>query len=266
MLYNKINYTADISYLSNIFIYEYDISKCNINVLYTKGVIDKSTYDYLYNAERMTRQVYVGKLIRDNHSINDVLKAGIIEAKQMLFEQNGINDCDVLSIKNDAVFIINKRLNVTKFGIIEFALKHLYTAYYKIKNMEYYYYYNNITKEEWLDIKGISNSVLPYHEKHFFQLLKDIFYTIQTSGIEVAVRLLKDAYMDYITMIMPIEYYREFNIESRYHLKFSTRTGTGYYTMIASDEIKDSIDASYNASILLELQKILTSMYFNKNR
>lgn len=266
MLYNKINYTANISYLSNTFIYEYDISKCNINVLYTKGVINKSTYDYLYDSERMVRQVYVGKLIRDNPSINDVLKAGIIEAKQMLFEQNAIDDRDVLSIKNDAVFIINKRLGITKFGLIEFALKHVYTAYYKIKNMEYYYYYNSMTKEECLDIKGISDSVLPYHEKHFFQLLKDVFYTVQTSGIEVAVRLLKDAYMDYITLTMPIEYYREFNIESQYHLKFNTRTGAGFCTTIVTDEIKDMIDISHNASILLEIQKILISMYFNKNR
>ena len=34
MLYNEINYTSDISYLNNVFIYEYDISKANINVLY----------------------------------------------------------------------------------------------------------------------------------------------------------------------------------------------------------------------------------------
>ena len=91
MLWENINYLAEISYLPNTLIYEYDISKANINVLYSKGVIDKKTYDYLYNAERMTRQVYVGKLQRDK-AIVDILKAGIIEAKKILFEANDIKD------------------------------------------------------------------------------------------------------------------------------------------------------------------------------
>ena len=36
-IYDNINYSSDISYLTNTFIYEYDISKANINILYTKG-------------------------------------------------------------------------------------------------------------------------------------------------------------------------------------------------------------------------------------
>ena len=100
MIYDKVNYTSDISYLANTIIYEYDISKANINVLYSKGAIDKQTYDYLYNANRMIRQVYIGKLQRDDKNIVSILKQGIIEAKKMLFEANNIEDYEVLSIKN----------------------------------------------------------------------------------------------------------------------------------------------------------------------
>ena len=65
----------------------------------------------------MTRQVYVGKLQRDK-AIVDILKAGIIEAKKILFEANDIKDYEVLSIKNDAVFIINRNLiNTASFFI-----------------------------------------------------------------------------------------------------------------------------------------------------
>ena len=79
MLYEKTNYTADISYLTNVFITEYDISKCNINVLYKYKAIDEQTYQYLYQAERMVRQVYVGKLQRESKEIVQILKDGIIE-------------------------------------------------------------------------------------------------------------------------------------------------------------------------------------------
>ena len=74
-LWENINYTSEISYLNNIFIYELDIQKANINILYSKGVIDKETYDFLYNSERMVRQVYIGKLQKDTTVVN-VLKQG----------------------------------------------------------------------------------------------------------------------------------------------------------------------------------------------
>ena len=45
--------------------YEYDIRKCNISVLRTLNIIDDDTYKRLYDAPRMERQVFVGKMMRD---------------------------------------------------------------------------------------------------------------------------------------------------------------------------------------------------------
>lgn len=265
MLYDKVNYTADISYLNNVFITEYDISKCNINVLYTKNIIDKQTYDYLYNAERMVRQVYIGKLSKNKY-ISDALKEGIIEAKKIFFESNNIQDRDVLSIKNDAVYIINKRLKYTKFNLIEFKPKNVYTSFYKFRNMEIYYYYNNMNKNEYIHIKGISDEKIKLHENYFLQLLKDVFYSIQIDGPEVALRMLKDFYLDYIQMNLPIEYYRKFDIYSDYHFKYKTSLNTGFAAMDMLDKDKYLLDITYNASILLQLQRYIISMYFSKNK
>ena len=159
MLYNEINYTSDISYLNNVFIYEYDISKANINVLYSKGAIDKNTYDYLYAANRDIRQVYIGKLQKENKEIVNILKAGIIEAKKCLFEANNIQDYEVLSIKNDAVFIINRQLQNTQFGLINFKCKNKYTSFYKFNNLEVYYFYDSFSKNEVIEVKGISETM-----------------------------------------------------------------------------------------------------------
>ena len=262
MLYDKVNYTAGISYLSNVFIYEYDISKANINVLFMKNVIDKHTYDYLYEAPRMVRQVYVGKLCRDT-SISEILKAGIIEAKKMFFEANNIQDRDVLSIKNDAVFIIGKRVQYTEFGLIKFVAKNVYTSFYKLANMEFYYYYSNATKEEYLDIKGISDKNLQYHEGFFLQIIKDLFYSIQVNGPEISMRMLKDVYNEYISLQLPVECYRQFNTQSEYHFKFKCGT-TGYGINNASEAHKQMLDITFNISILMEIQRILVSQYFNK--
>jgi len=266
MLWDKVNYTADISYLTNIFITEYDISKCNINVLYTKGIIDKSTYDYLYKAERMVRQTFVGKLQKDNPKIARALKDGIIEAKKILFEANGIEDRDVLSIKNDAVFLINKKPKITKFGLIEFLPKGLYTSFFKFRGIEVYYYYNNVNKMEYIEVKGISEENLAKHEGYFLQLLKDVFYSIQINGPEISLRMIKDFYMDYITKKLPIEYYRKFDTGSNYHYICNTMINTGFEAEYVSEQYKDVIDISYNLDILTQLQRYVVSMYFNKNR
>lgn len=265
MLYDKVNYTSDISYLNNVFIYEYDISKANINVLYSKGAIDKDTYNYLYTAHRDIRQVYIGKLQGENKEIVDILKAGIIEAKKNLFEANNIQDYEVLSIKNDAVFIINRMLRTTQFGLIDFKCKNRYTSFYKLNNLEAYYYYDSFTKSEELEIKGISDDKLILHENYMFQLLKDIFYTAQTVNIEMAMRMLKDFYLEYITLKLPIEYYRPFNSDSIFHYKFKTISGAGYSTDMEPVCV-EALDITYNVSILMEIQKILASMYFTKHK
>ncbi len=264
MLYDKINYSANINYLNNTLIYEYDISKANINVLYSKCAIDKPTYDYLYNANRMIRQKYIGKLQQQNPELIKILKDGIIEAKEMLFKSNNIQDHEVLSIKNDAVFIINRRLLNTKFGLIEFKEKSQFTSFYKFDNLEVYYYYNSYSKMENIEVKGISDEKLKLHENGMLQFLKDIFYTLQTSGVEIAMRMLKDFYLEYITMKLPFDHYRKFNSDSTYHLKYNPASHTGFDAEFLPDNCINSIDISYNISILLELQKILSSIYFSK--
>lgn len=263
MLYDKVNYTADISYLTNVFIYEYDISKANINILYSNGIINKEIYDFLYSAERMQRQVYVGKLCKDVN-VSNILKAGIIEAKKMLFEANNIEDRDVLSIKNDAVFIINRKLFNTKFGMINFMQKNEYTSFYKIGHLEFYYYYSNFSKKEYIDIKGISNEKISLHEGYFLQILKDLFYSIQTNGPEISLEMIKDIYNEYISLSLPVENYRNFDVKSMYHMNIFVNNNTGYYSDIILESQKSMLDITTNLKILLEIQKIIISIYFTK--
>lgn len=261
MLYNNINYTADINYLTNTFIREYDISKANINILFSKGMINKSTYDYLYNSERMIRQVYIGKLQREKQYA-DAIKDGIIEAKKLLFENNNIKDYEVLSIKNDAVYIIGRQLFNTDFGLIKFLSKNQYTSYFKIHNLEIYYYYNAVNKEEKIDVKGINDDKIKLHENFMLSFIKDVFYILQVSNISNAINMVRDFYNDYITYKLPVEYYRMFNNSSNYHYKASPFINTGFESITVSEANKTSLDISNNLSIIVEIQKILMSMSF----
>ena len=261
LLCDRENYTADISYLNNVFITEYDISKANISILRSMNVIDQGTYNWLYRAERMKRQIYVGNLAK-NKEIAHKLTEGFRAARHLLFQANNILDREVLSIKKDAIFVINRKLQNTEFGLIHFVPKNTYTGFYKLNNMEIYYYYNKITEEEVIEVKGINNDRLKLHEGYFLQLLKDIFYTLQVNGPEVALRMLKDYYISFITRQLPMEHYRRFGGDNSYH----TTNAFDIVLDTTNTAFKDIVDINYNAVVLMELQKIIVDIYFTKHR
>ena len=80
-LYYNPNYT----YLINQFITEYDIRKANINVLFAKKIITAEEYGKLFVADREYRQIWIGNLLKRKQGASEILKRGIIEAKEKLF-------------------------------------------------------------------------------------------------------------------------------------------------------------------------------------
>ena len=263
-LFQKINYTANIDYLVSNYIREYDLSKANINILLRNGVINKADYDYYASLDRMTRQRIIGIMIRDVEGVGEILKAGIIEAKKEFFDANDISDHEVLSIKNDAVYLINKVAKYTEFGNIEFKEKNLYTSYFKILKKEYYYYFNSITGEEKLDIKGITDDRLVLHKDYFMEFLLVVFNTLETSSIDEALEIIQTFYNRYINLELDLEYYREFNPESLYNLKPISRYKQ-YKVLAISKDQKDMLDISHNQKLIMELYKIVSSIYFQKH-
>ena len=254
---------ARISYLCNTYIYELDIQKANINILYRQGILTENTYQRLLVMERLPRQVYIGKLQKDV-KITKALQEGIKEAKRMFFEANSIQDRDVLTIKNDAVFIIGYCPKILDFDNIHFIPKNIYTGFYQIGILELYYFYDSIKNLEYLHVKGIADDKLALHKGYFLQFLKDLFSIIQGGDIVTAIRVLKSFYLQYITRELPIGYYRRFDTSSDYRYLVRTSIGTGFAIETAGEDQKQYIDISTNLNVLIELQKIVSNIYFNK--
>ena len=253
------NYNSDYNLILNSFIREYDISKANINALYQRGVISKSQYDNLYNTDKQTREKTIGLMIRKDQNIYKEIQNGIIDAKRDLIISNGIEPEDIVSIKNDAVFIKNQKLEHTKFGMMDFKLKNIYTLFIKINKYEFYYYYNSYNNEERLDIKGINDDKLKIHKDYFMDFLLALFNTLQIDGIIKAVNMLKNFSIMYINRKLNINYYRKFNSESNFDLQYYNNTWSSIYV----SDIK-LIDIRFNYEILRDLYGVLISYYFKK--
>lgn len=252
------NYNSSYNFI-NGFIREYDLSKANINALYERGVIDKALYDNLYKSDKDIREKHVGLMIRENQNIYKEIQTGIINAKRNLIISNNIDAEDIVSIKNDAVFVLNKKLDNTKFGLMDFKLKNTYTMFIKINRYEFYYYFNSFNQEEKLDVKGIGDDKLVLHKNHFMDFLLALFNTLQVQGIIEAVNILQGFSLAYINRQLEVNYYRKFNSESDFDL---LNQGMLWRSTHASDV--NTVDIRYNYEIIRDLYSILLSFYFKK--
>jgi len=260
-LYNQIVYNSPIPFLISQFIREYDIEKANINILYKYKVITKEQYDYLYKCPRMERQITIGNLERKNKEITEIKKKGITEAKKLFFESNDISDNEVLSIKNDAIFLINKVATITRFDNINFVNKNVYTSFYRLNNnkIEAYYLYDRIKDIEKIDIKGISKEKVDLHREFFIDFLLTVFQTSELESIEDTIKLISSFNQIYLNLDLDVEYYRNFDEMSKYMIAMKNRNY--YLDTIKRTNLKD-INIICNLNIIRELWSYICSIKF----
>lgn len=257
-LYKAINYTQPIELLKSVNIYEYDIAKANISVLLNKGLISKSYYDFLYRQDNMVRKVIIGKLERTNREITRQKQQGIEEAKKYLFTANHIQESEVISIKNDAVFVTRELTELT-YGHVNFTLRNRYTLFMRVFSCELYYTYNPVDDTEVLDIKGINNEVLKLHEGYMLDFLKELLNVYQTEGIVNAILLLKGFYKAYMSKQLDLDFYRDLTTGL---FLLNTESNTyQYFSEIPNESIRSLINLSNNGAFLREIAKILYEDY-----
>lgn len=254
-LFNKDVYTIAETYVVS-GIYEYDISKANINILFEKGVIGEETYNSLFYSDKKCREVTVGMMQKDK-DIAKALSDGFKEFRHMLFQTNLIQDNEIISIKKDAVFVTRPLVN-TIFGRVEFKLKNVYSLMIKLDALEIYYGLDINGKEHVIDIKGIKDEKLETYDNYFFNILIAIFNLITMHSYVAALDLLNQYIEAYSNLKLDISTYREFNKLYMFRIKNSI-----YMSDMVLPEHIDCIDITYNLNILLQLKMILINMYYN---
>lgn len=263
LLYNNINYNSGIVYIVSSYIREYDIAKANINVLYKYKAIDLDTYNKCLNMDKYDREVFIGLLQQSNPNITEILKAGIIQAKKEFFEANDIQDNEVLSIKNDAVFLINKIPMYIKFDNIEFVNKDVFTSYYRIFDKEFYYNFNPLENKEKLVIKGMKKVTQELHQNYLIDFFKAVFYSAQNDSIENTLNIIISFNEKYINLELPIEFYRNFDALSMYSLKPIMMYEQTPLVNNLAEKDKIYINTICNLNIIRELHKIFSTIYFS---
>ena len=270
-LWANDNVKPRLPYSINQYIREYDISKANINVLYHEGVISKDLYDTLYVADRTYREIYVGLMERDNPEISVIKAEGIKKFRKLFCEYNGLEDNDILSIKNDAIFVLNKQCQYCTFDNIAFVNKNVYTLFMQLQRLELYYIYDAINGNECIDVKGINDNKLEYHRNHMITFLCDIFYKVQNGGTDEAAKTCSQFLENYLRRELDVGFYREFNdmcmfrcdtIVSSFYLEYADQSLL-YEMFNLSGSPQYVLNTDVNFNLLRDLCQILFTI---KNR
>lgn len=241
-LYKKVNYRAKTPRVINK-IYEYDIRAANLTMLELSGTINSTVADRLRALPKKDREVAIGKMIAKDKSIGKTIAKGIINAKHRLFRANKIQTDEVLSIKNDAVFISGRRLAVTTVAGVEFVLKHQYAMYQFLDGLELYY----DRRKHSITIKGIRDEIVehPDHQNGILQFLQTVFDYLLFDRMSDLREYLIDFAEKYKRKELPVQYYRELNLVNSYRTVIEL-SGFEYNLEEISDQDLWMINPVYN--------------------
>lgn len=256
MLYNPNKHSylnKSFDYIASGNIKEYDIKSAGFNMLIAAKAIDQKTINYLNSLPKQKRKVVEGLMQRENKELTKVINEGLCKYRRLFIEANGLEDEQILTVKRDAIFVINAKIKQSKFDNVEFRPKNSYTSYYYIDGIEYYYSPINDT----LDYKNLADNFnkVKEHEKFMFKFLKEVF-RLNAVSRESASKYIKEFADKYRKKKLPMGYYRELNESSLYRLKGMTIGHSDLAVDIPADI--DDIDIRYNyLNIILPLVRLV---------
>lgn len=253
-----------IDFLISRYIREYDLRAAGPTALLVGGAIDRKTYDWLLSLPRQQRQIQTGLLIRDHPEYEDIKRNVILGVRNQFIQVNGFNTPGtVLSLKNDAVFVVDKPATITKFGELEFVEKNIYTSYYHIGRTEIYYYINTVTNEDRIDVKNIGDDKLERHRKFFLDFLMLLFGSAELLSVSDVIEIIQAYEARYVRGMLPLDHYREFNPQSDFKIKNMTPFTTYYAQHLPADMPYTNLDISFNYNILRHFYKLFATLYFS---
>ena len=225
----------------NSNIVEYDIRHANTSLMRYYNLAPIEFIDKLDSYTKMKREVYVGNLQRDDKEFSKDLLKSFDDMMQIFLSSNNLSiDSDILAIKKDAAFVINKIVNKTDFGgCVHFASKNKYKHYIRIGMYECY-----VKEDRSMDVKGIGDrDALDLHKDGILKFINDVIDIYISNDKNEMNSYLHEFTEAYKKRELPFDFYREFNSQSVYKYY----DGENEITLDEIDESTiDCIDIGWN--------------------
>lgn len=243
MSINMINSIRLIEF--NASIIEWDMKRAGLNLIKEFELLSPEVIKDLERLPKKDCDIKIGKMQIKDKEFSKKLETAFTDVMNWFLEVNEIDrEFDVLSIKKDACFVINKKVSHTKYGSnVTFVAKNNYHAYIYLKPFEIYF-----GKDE-LEIKGLvgdsklRRNIIQLHENGMIYFLKYVIYLLETSNYDKG--KINEFLHEFVEMYkkkeLDFDYYREFTVESRFRYQF-----------LGSEIMADNIDLSMLEKVNIE--------------
>ena len=262
----------------NCQIVEYDIKSCNTSICREFKLLPESTINYLEKIPSHERKVKFGLIRQKNKELSREHTKRVDEVVKQFISQNDLKfEDDIVSIKNDAVFVYNKEIQYPRVGDhVLFRPKSQYHAYLYMKPFEFYFNHEENEYGSMVDVKNLSSDIeiLRRHSNGILALLNEFVEVVERSNSDP-----KEIH-DFCSAIVKAykrrelvpDVYREFNPNSAHNSNYKMRASSfmGQYqnegfeiylkdgSLDKDGFITDDVDISYNyMNIILPLIKMV---------
>lgn len=219
-----MNWTNEaLPLIVNASITEYDIKRGNTSIMAEYGLAPAETLAELNKLPKEERNVRVGLLQRDDKIFAKRLEAGFNDAVKRFCEINHLDpEVDILSIKRDAVFVVNKPVDTPAISEnVLFRPKNTYHAHLQLGRWEFYF-----KADGTVDIKNFvqeskdTTGCLPKLQAGPISMIKEFIEVCESTNMDrrKVFEWFKEFCRLYKERKLDPEYYREFSREASYRL------------------------------------------------
>lgn len=226
-------------------IIEWDIASGNTSIINEFKLLPSDKIEAIEKMPKKKRLVAIGIASRENKELAYSLEKGFNEVMTSFLENNSLDvDYDVLSIKRDAAFIVNRLVHEPKVGeFVTFIPKHTYHAYLYIKPYEFYFGHG------FIDTKGLSEEKLDLHKDGILSFLSDVILLAEEATCnrkQAALNTyLSQFVLAYKNRELAFDMYREFNNLSNFRFP-GIEEGQDMRLDSIDEDVFPSIDIEYN--------------------
>lgn len=231
----KSNWTnKEIKYLKNVSIVEYDLQSGGLNIIKQFKLLPQEKINQLESFDKEKRNIAVGKLQIKDKDFSKKLVECFGTARSMFIEKNNIPDTQILSIKKDAIFLINCfNINGKVSEFLNFRNKNRYSSYMRINEKEFYF-----SADKDLDVKGLSEEAYDYQKDFLLADIKMFLNQNEKITPDILFNNLVEYRRKYLNKELPLETYRNLDTGVFEFDNFSLKE--------IDESLKDNLDISYN--------------------
>lgn len=206
----RSNWTnPNIDYLENAHIIEYDMKSGGLSVIKEFGLLDDKYIDKLENMDKQHRDIVMGKMQILIPGMAKKLVEGFTKARQMFAAANNIDERKILSIKKDALFMVDSDIKTVQVTPnILFRPKNQYSSYANLNGKELYY---SELKPN-LDLKGFSEDVKNLQQNYLFKDFRRLMKQREILAADTMFDVLQNYRKSYLERYLDINNYR--NLDS----------------------------------------------------